>query len=45
LHQQNYNISNSDFASVSDKIFAAIRSIVDGQETSEINQILLDYKS
>ena len=45
LHQQNYNISNGDFASVSDKIFAAIRSIVDGQETSEINQILLDYKS
>ena len=45
LHQQNYNISKGDFASVSDKIFAAIRSTVDGQETSEISQILSDYKS
>jgi hypothetical protein len=44
LHQQSYNISDTEFASVSDKIFAAIRSIVNGQGIGEFDQILLDYK-
>ena len=45
LHRQNYSISDGDFASASDQIFKAIRNTVNGQGSSDLSQILSNYKS
>ena len=45
LHRQNYSISDGDFASASDQIFKAIRNTVNGQEASDLSQILSKFKS
>ena len=45
LHNQNYNISENDFATLSDQIFGAIRNTVNGEGSADFNKILSNYKS
>ena len=45
LHNQNYNISENDFVTLSDQIFGAIRNTVNGKESVDFTKILSNYKS